>query len=209
MDILTNGSYIKKNGWSSDEDECLKHALSEAADAGLPLRAAFEKTARSTGRKPGSVRNHYYSEIRPKDAPGREPFATFTESEIRDLLHTVLSAQAKGQSVRKCTLQMSSGDKSAMLRYQNKYRSLLRTHPDLVQDVMQEMAENNIPCHDPYSKNRLYTHIRTESGQTLAPECIAFAGLLTAQGRKGRALMQAIYDIIGTDAVPDIKPLQS
>ena len=58
-----------------------------------------------------------------------------SEEEMRALLRTVLAEQAKGISVRACTLNMGKGDTKTMLRYQNKYRSLIRTNPEFVQKV--------------------------------------------------------------------------
>ena len=63
----------------------------------------------------------------------------FTEEEIHYLLRTVLSAQANGISVRCCTMSMGGGDNRAMLRYQNKYRALLKNRPALVRQVAEEL----------------------------------------------------------------------
>ena len=95
------------------------------------------------GRKPNSVRNYYYARIKEKDlsttALHAGAFVPFTEEEIHSLLRTVLSAQANGISVRCCTMSMGGGDNRAMLRYQNKYRALLKNRPALVRQVAEEL----------------------------------------------------------------------
>ena len=78
-------------------------------------------------------------------------FVPFSEEEMRALLRTVLAEQAKGISVRACTLNMGKGDTKTMLRYQNKYRSLIRTNPEFVQKVRAELEAEGIPAFDPYA----------------------------------------------------------
>ena len=53
----------------------------------------------------------------------------FTEPEVEQLVENVLRGRAKGQSVRACLQELSGGDHSLMLRYQNKYRSVLKNRP--------------------------------------------------------------------------------
>ena len=105
--------------------------------AGLPLKTVFERVAAKTGRKPNSIRNYYYARVKESGRAASEAlhsaaFVPFSEEEMRMLMRTVLTEQAKGVSVRACTLAMGKGDTKTMLRYQNKYRSLLRTNPAFV-----------------------------------------------------------------------------
>ena len=139
---------VGHGGWSQREQELLRSETRQASASGKPLRFAFEMVAQKTGRKPNSIRNYYYTALRPSEgkANGRAAFRPFTQNECRQLLRQVLSAQAAGISVRKCTMEMGDGDRAAMLRYQNKYRSLLRTHPALVEEVMGELHEKGIDC---------------------------------------------------------------
>jgi len=145
---------VARTGWRSDEEELLWNEVKQARSEGRPLKSVFDAVAAKTGRKPNSIRNFYYAKVR--EDPNREhspAFVPFTQDEIWDLLVTVLSAQAKGQSVRACTLQMGRGDTRAMLRYQNKYRALIKNNPVLVSEVVRYMRENNMPVIDPYEKS--------------------------------------------------------
>ena len=88
-------------------------------------------------------------EIEPVRA--KRTFVLFGEDEKRDLLRTMLSEQGRGVSVRGCAIALAGGERSQMLRYQNKYRNLVRSNPDLVRQVMIELENQGMPCTDPYA----------------------------------------------------------
>ena len=134
-----------KSGWNDAQRALLDKALCEARDAGEPLGPAFESVARQTGRKAGSVRNYYYTVYRKMTGQniGRT-FEVFTEEEIRRMLRFMLRAQAEGKSVRRAALELGNFDKSAMLRYQNKYRSVVKNRPELVLEAAQELRREGI-----------------------------------------------------------------
>lgn len=141
-------------GWSPGEDAQLFSLAAEAQKKKTPLRAVFDEVAMRTGRKPNSVRNYYYMRVRNGAEPGfthRRAFAPFTEEESILLLEEVLRAQAQGESVRACTLRLAEGNDKAMLRYQNKYRSLLKNDASLVKRAMVDMEKRGVPAVDPYA----------------------------------------------------------
>lgn len=144
-------------GWREEETEQLFRAVKEASEAGVPLRMVFEELASGLGRKPNSIRNHYYACLRehPNAAWSRQSAVrVFTPEETHQLLRQVLMAQGQGLSVRSCVMQMAEGDRSRMLRYQNKYRTLLRNRPDLIDAVRQELEEEGLPCPEPAQPDR-------------------------------------------------------
>ena len=143
--------HMSRNGWSQEETDLLWKEVHAAADAGTPLRGVFDRMGQALGRKPNSVRNYYYMQLRDQadDACKRAaPFDTFSEEEIHDLLRQILMARGQGQSVRACVMEMSQGDKSRMLRYQNKYRAILRKKPELIDQVCAELKQEGLPCPD-------------------------------------------------------------
>lgn len=148
------------NGWSEEENALLWQEVRACCDQGQPLRAAFDRLAARTGRKANSIRNYYYAAVKagqaPEDVPtGRAlPFQPFSSEEIDLLLREVLMAQGKGISVRACVTAMGGGDRSAALRLQNKYRALLKSHPDRVRGVLAELRSEGLPCADPYRRAR-------------------------------------------------------
>lgn len=144
-----------KNGWNAQEQALLQQELQRAQQNGEPLRPAFERVAQKTGRKASSVRNYYYTVYRrdQEDAPHRA-FETFTDAQIEQLLRHILGAQAQGKSVRSAAMELGEFDQGAMLRYQNKYRSLIKNRPDLVRSVVDSMRRQGLAVVDPYAKTQ-------------------------------------------------------
>ena len=116
----------RRSGWSDTENKLLWETADEAQQQGLPLKAVFEQIARQTGRRPNSIRNYYYAQVRDHDGGAERParFVPFTQQEVDWLMEQVLVARSAGQSVRSCLQKLSGGDHSLMLRYQNKYRAV-------------------------------------------------------------------------------------
>jgi len=144
-------------GWSAAEDALLFEQVQLAREQSKPLKQVFELVAQRTGRKPNSIRNYYYTRLKqgkpPEEAGAHTPaFVPFAKDEMWDLLVNVLGAQARGMSVRACTLELGGGDNRAMLRFQNKYRSLIKNSPELVKQVVEHMKQNGMPVFDPYEK---------------------------------------------------------
>ena len=83
--------------------------------------------------------------------PLRTAFLPFSEEESLSLLKTVLLARSAGESVRSCTLRIAEGDTRRMLRYQNKYRALLKSRPALVDRARRELRSQVDPVFDPYA----------------------------------------------------------
>ncbi len=145
-------------GWTEEEDAALLHAARSARKARQPLKTAFDEIAERTSRKPNSVRNHYYTQL--KSAERTEPsFLPFSEEETDRLLTTVLLALSKGQSVRACTLEMADGDTRRMLRFQNKYRALLKSQPQRVQKIRNTLLAKGCPVPDPFVRDPDAPHV--------------------------------------------------
>ncbi|MEZ4358311.1 MAG: hypothetical protein R2876_06800 [Eubacteriales bacterium] len=142
-----------KSGWSNEEIELLSSESSLAEKNDLPLNYVFETVAKKTGRRPNSIRNFYYLKMRENSIglhPRLSTFVPFNNAEISELIREVLISQAKGESVRSCTLRIANGDKQKMLRLQNKYRSTIRSNRDLVNSIMLKLTEENILFFNPY-----------------------------------------------------------
>lgn len=149
-----------RSGWNPEETAQLWQEVRACNSSGQPLRAAFERMAARTGRKSNSIRNYYYAAVKAGDVPGDVstaralPFTPFSSDEIDELLRQVLTAQGSGVSVRACVTALSGGDRSLALRLQNKYRALLKSHPDRVLAVCRELEAEGKPCVDPFRKMR-------------------------------------------------------
>jgi hypothetical protein len=81
-------------------------------------------------------------------------FTPFSKEEIYMLLRTLLASGAKGESIRGASLRLAGGDKTLMLRYQNKYRSLIKTGRSLVEKVMADMDKDGEKYLSPYESHK-------------------------------------------------------
>lgn len=160
---------IKTNrhaGWSEQENNLLWETADEAQQRGLPLKQVFERIAEQTGRRPNSIRNYYYAQVRQREGDERVSarFVPFEEQEVESLVEDVLRARARGQSVRSCLQEMSGGDHSLMLRYQNKYRSVLKNRPELIERTMSKLREEGVECPPPEVRARLHGTVEQGCG---------------------------------------------
>ena len=139
-------------GWQKQEIDALRKRIEQAEQSGESLRSVFDDMGVQLGRKPNSIRNFYYAQIRDgqDDAQRTLPFETFSQAEIEQLIRSVITARAQGMSVRACVRQLSGGDRTRMLRYQNKYRSVVRTRPELVKRIMQQLTQEGVAFVSPY-----------------------------------------------------------
>jgi len=146
---MTETMHLARSGWRPEEIDLLWQEIRAAGESGAPLRDVFERMGKTLGRKPNSVRNYYYMQMRAQggeEVKRAAPFEMFTEEEVHKLLRSVLSARGRGQSVRACVMDLSGGDRALMLRFQNKYRSILRKRPDMIRDVCRELEEEGLPA---------------------------------------------------------------
>lgn len=152
-------------GWREDEIDALWNEIRQANASGQPLRSVFETMGDRLGRKPNSVRNYYYMQLRARDSAAvrrAAPFETFTEQEVRSLVRAVLAARAQGQSVRACVMELAQGDHALMLRYQNKYRSVLKKRPELIAEICRDLEDSGITVSLPAVQQKSTQEMRDE-----------------------------------------------
>ena len=147
-----------KGGWQQEEIDLLFSAVQDAADSGVPLRDVFAQVGDRLSRKPNSIRNFYYARVRemPELAARQTPFRSFTAEEVHELLRNVLIGRGQGESVRACVSRLAGGDRAGMLRYQNKYRSILKNKPEQLLEVAQELRMEGLPCPENAAACRRY-----------------------------------------------------
>lgn len=175
-------------GWREDEIDRLWEEIRRANESGLPLRSVFEEMGDQLGRKPNSVRNYYYMRLRGQDHDAMrraEPFETFTENEVRQLLRSVLKMRGEGKSVRAAVMELAGGDHARMLRYQNKYRAVIKKRPDLVEEIVHELKSEGVPCvnplgHEALSEERLRSRIAENAAALGDPDVLQLLSGLDA-----------------------------
>lgn len=169
---------MENRNWTVEETKKLFSAVTAAQAEGKGLKSVFYSIANETGKKPNSVRNFYYAHMKAlslvprlstelgiKAVPSRPEFKTFSKTEIDALIRNVLIKQARGESVRKITTALAQGDKSLMLRYQNKYRSIIFHQKRQAEDIMKKLREEKQTYFNPYTKAII------KNGEDFVPEC--------------------------------------
>lgn len=51
-------------GWQKQEIDALRQSIEAAEQSGESLRSVFDRMSRQLGRKPNSIRNFYYAQVR-------------------------------------------------------------------------------------------------------------------------------------------------
>ncbi|MBE5778946.1 MAG: hypothetical protein E7331_06385 [Clostridiales bacterium] len=147
-----------RSGWQKDEIDLLFESVRNADEEGRSLREVFTDVGQRLQRKPNSIRNYYYARIRemPELSARQAPFRAFQPEEVHQLLRQVLIGRGSGESVRACVTRLADGDRSLMLRYQNKYRSILKNRPEMLLSIADELRQEGLPCPENVVEYRRY-----------------------------------------------------
>lgn len=127
----------KNLAWTKEEICKLFSVVEEYKQKNQSLLSAFRDFANRFARRPASVRNFYYQQLKvflasPKlcDDWGvdiskhqKKPAVMFTHQELLGAMAKVENLVGKGHSVRSACKIVSNGDATAMLRLQNKYHA--------------------------------------------------------------------------------------
>ena len=168
MQKAVNNRNIKKRG-DKVNDSKIKELFSMALEAkkqGASLSLVFDSFAKANGLAKGSVRNLYYTTLKriDKNEEKRREYlgggsltankiVAFESAEEDMLLKKILTGVAKGKSVRGAILDITSDPKTA-LRYQNKYRNLLRYNFERVSEVQKKVIKDMGLEKDPFLAKR-------------------------------------------------------
>ena len=199
----------RRSGWSESENQLLWETADEAQQQGLPLKAVFDQIARQTGRRPNSIRNYYYAQVRQHEEgqPHAARFVPFTQQEVDWLMEQVLTARAEGQSVRACLQKLAGGDHSLMLRYQNKYRAVIKSRPEYVRQIVERLNAQGVNCDAPQVNHRTRADVnvsartmaaaaRRSGDAELARACDVLADFLQGRRGPGEEFAQAAQAVI-------------
>ena len=159
--VNTRCGGIMKSTYCSWKDEEIKKLFCFVEDGKqkhLSLLSIFKNFATLTKRKPNSVRNYYYLELcelqnnkskchrlginlnnheKIKQTP-------FDEKEEKEVVKNILRLCAKGISVRKACLKLAGDDLGKMIRFQNKYRNVLKGNQALLSRCIQELKDEGV-----------------------------------------------------------------
>ena len=140
----------KINGYTREEAASLVRYLAEGRRAGRTLTSLFSRYGKEHGRAAGSVRNYYYKLLHTQGESAKAVLEgsslragqvrPFTEAEADSMLREILAERKKGVSVRRAIHNVCGGDAKKVLRYQNKYRNLIKKQPALIEETAKEMG---------------------------------------------------------------------
>lgn len=148
----------------------MKEEVGKARERHLPIIRAFEAIAQRSGLKSNTIRNYYYRYLHDNEEMKREINQRaesgsvdlsdslgrpFTPDETKALMREMLIAQARGESVRGCANRLSKGDQRVLIRYQNKYRSIIAREPEYVENLIKEIESEGIECFNPYTRVKM------------------------------------------------------
>ena len=141
-------------GFKESETKKLFELVKEKKNLGKGVSEGFKEYAKISGRAQGSVRNYYYKKVneckndeklRKKLGVSNEMFPIFIEefnkSQSIELLKEILTGVAKGKSVRSVVSKLAFNNDKLALRYQNKYRNLLKSQKETVINIAKSISE--------------------------------------------------------------------
>lgn len=147
----------------------MKEEVGKAKESRVPIIRAFEEIARRSGLKSNTIRNYYYRYLHAneemmqvdtentRESDQEEDIGRpFTEEETRKLMKDMLIAQANGESVRGCANRLGNGNKRMLIRYQNKYRSIIAREPEYVEAIIREIEKEGFSSFNPYTRSKMY-----------------------------------------------------
>ena len=138
---------MRKSKWTRAQIDLLL----EKTKQGNVRMHAFEEVAKQTRRKTNSVRNYYYKNL----AKEKAVFASFSAVEVTQMLREIVLGTSRGESVRSICLRLANGDKAKMLRFQNKYRAVLKATPERIVQVKEMLEGQGYFVKLPYQTNFL------------------------------------------------------
>lgn len=149
--------------WKDEEVKALFNMVEKYKIENKSLLHAFSEYAKLYGRKKNSVRNYYYQELNnlAKDNERcksldiniekhkTNTINAFSELETRKIIKEILRLKCLGNSVRKACLTLAEGNVELMVRYQNKYRSVLKSNANLIGKLLEELKRDGLNVAEP------------------------------------------------------------
>lgn len=179
---------------------------------GENLSQTFSQYALKSGKAKGTIRNLYYAlaklskenvEFRDRFLGGEQinvnQIIEFDGEQERTLLKQVLIKTNQGKSVRSAINELSGGDGKVALRYQNKYRSVVKTKPELVKDVIEEMRRDGTEIKDKKLSKQQAPIIKDEQFIKLKSEINSLVARISQKERKENEFLKARIRILESE----------
>ncbi len=167
----------------------------------------FNEFAKKYSKSAGSVRNMYYALVKQSEIDGqikseylkgasvlvKKP-QTFEKERVEWLVREVLIASSKGVSVRRTLINLSNGDMKLYLRYQNKYRNLLKNDKKYIDNILLKLKENGVIKKDYWATEEVKKRINKKTFEKLQREIDALTDRLMAGNLAERTALKIQAD---------------
>jgi hypothetical protein len=144
--------------WEDSEIKSQFNCMLKTKKSNKSLLEGFREFAKKTKRKANSVRNYYYLEIEnlSKDSERAKKLGInlsahnvqhtdkFSDKETEQLVTEILRLKCLGFSVRKACLKLANNSAEEMLRYQNKFRSVMNNNKNLYTKCLMSLKKNGL-----------------------------------------------------------------
>lgn len=144
--------------WDNNQIKKLFLTVEKTKDENKSLLEAFKIFAKKTGRKQNSIRNFYYHEVENlKNNNERAKVLgidvskhnivlpeKFSNEETKNLVKEILRRKCLGFSTRKACLELANGDVNKMIRFQNKFRSVVATSREIYSQCLDELKREGL-----------------------------------------------------------------
>lgn len=130
----------------------LLKSVVKAKENNVRLGKVFESFAKKNNKAVGSVRNYYYKTIKNGNSMGlnAKSHKPFTSQEEVLLVRQILTERLKTNGIRSAIKNIADNDRYLMIRYQNKYRNLLKKNKQLIMREVVLQKQNTGKCFNPY-----------------------------------------------------------
>lgn len=190
----------KMYGYKEEDVISLARFITERK--GVNLTKIFEQFSLKTGKAQGTIRNMYYAlvkfsaknhEFTKKYLDGvtlsASKIVEFSKKEESELVEKILVLKQQGKSVRQAIGILSNGDEKLALRYQNKYRNILKKSPELIEKTSKKIGlETKTENKTPIISDAQYLKLKQEID--------GLVGRISTKIRKENELLKARIEVL-------------
>lgn len=175
-------------GWDIEEIRELLDVVNKNCDK--RMLDVFADFARKSGRKMYSVRNFYYNLLHEVTCSKRvQKLLQDNNIILKETNHFVVDDEIKllkeilldnGKSVRATCLSLANGEKAKAIRYQNKYRNLIKNKHEFVKSIANEILESGQKCRLDFDSKIIQLPLKKQKQNIITEEEIQslFCGLV-------------------------------
>lgn len=156
--------------WKDAEVKGLFDCIEKIKKENKSLLSGFREFAKKCKRKANSVRNYYYLEVenlkRDRERAKKlninisvhdiQSPKKFSNIETEKLITEILRLKCLGLSIRKACLKLANNSPEIMLRYQNKFRSIMKDDKELYNKCLLNLRKNGLsPLNESQKENNI------------------------------------------------------